>query len=94
MQPLNAPVIVSHVDPRTPEFGENRTDMLEKLEVIEKLHDEAELGGGAYHHDRLAKRGKLPVRERIRLALDPEAGDGGAPDAHRGGEHDAGPLTP
>lgn len=73
MQPLNAPVIVSHVDPRTPEFGENRTDMLEKLEVIEKLHDEAELGGGAYHHDRLAKRGKLPVRERIRLALDPDS---------------------
>jgi acetyl-CoA carboxylase carboxyltransferase component len=47
--------------------------MLKKLEEIESLLDEAELGGGAYHHERLAKRGKLPVRERIALALDPDS---------------------
>ena len=26
-----------------------------------------------HHHERLAKRGKLPVRERIALALDPDS---------------------
>jgi acetyl-CoA carboxylase carboxyltransferase component len=47
--------------------------MLEKLEVIERLHDEAEAGGGPHRHERLAKRGKLPVRQRIALALDPDS---------------------
>ena len=47
--------------------------MLKRLEEIEALLGEAELGGGAYHHERLAKRGKLPVRERIALALDPDS---------------------
>ncbi|MBW2495268.1 MAG: acyl-CoA carboxylase subunit beta, partial [Deltaproteobacteria bacterium] len=47
--------------------------MLKRLDEIEALLDEAELGGGAYHHERLAKRGKLPVRERIALALDPDS---------------------
>jgi acetyl-CoA carboxylase carboxyltransferase component len=47
--------------------------MLEKLEEIDRLLDEAEAGGGPYHHERLAKRGKLPVRERIALALDPDS---------------------
>jgi acetyl-CoA carboxylase carboxyltransferase component len=63
----------SNLDPRTAEFAENKAAMLEKLEVIEALLDEAELGGGAYHHERLAKRGKLAVRERIHLALDPDS---------------------
>jgi len=71
--PLIAPVLTSNLNPRSAEFGENRASMLEKLEVIERLHDEAELGGGARHHERLAKRGKLPVRERIALALDPDS---------------------
>ncbi|MCG8592022.1 MAG: acyl-CoA carboxylase subunit beta [Proteobacteria bacterium] len=74
MQPtLLAPPLRSSLDPRSPEFGENRDAMLAKLDEIEALLDEAELGGGAYHHERLAKRGKLPVRERIALALDPDS---------------------
>ena len=73
MNPLLAPVLKSRMDVRSPEYQENRADMLEKLEVVEALHDEAEKGGGEYHHERLAKRGKLPVRERIRLALDPDS---------------------
>ena len=71
--PLLAPPLHSNLDPRTPEFRENRDAMLEKLEEIDALLDEAELGGGAYHHERLAKRGKLAVRERIALALDPDS---------------------
>jgi len=71
--PLLAPPLRSNLDPRTPEFQENRAAMLEKLEVIDGLLDEAEAGGGPAAHERLAKRGKLPVRERIALALDPDS---------------------
>jgi acetyl-CoA carboxylase carboxyltransferase component len=71
--PLVAPPVRSSLNPRSHEFEENRAAMLEKLEVIEHLHDEAEAGGGPHHHERLAKRGKLPVRQRIALALDPDS---------------------
>ncbi len=70
---LLSPPLRSMLDARTPEFAENRASMLEKLAKIDELLDEAEEGGGAYHHERLAKRGKLPVRERIHLALDPDS---------------------
>ena len=73
MQSLIAPTLQSRLNPRSAEFQENRAAMLEKLEVIERLHDEAEAGGGPAHHERLAKRGKLPVRQRIALALDPDS---------------------
>ncbi|HEY8155302.1 MAG TPA: carboxyl transferase domain-containing protein [Myxococcota bacterium] len=71
--PLLAPPVRSLLDVRAPEFAENRTAMLEKLAEIDRLHGEAEAGGGAEAHARLAKRGKLPVRERIALALDPDS---------------------
>ena len=70
---LLASPLRSTLQPRSPEFRENRDVMLEKLQEIEVLLDEAELGGGAHHHERLAKRGKLPVRERVALALDPDS---------------------
>ncbi len=74
MQPsLLAPPIRSSLDPRSAEFGENRAAMLEKLAEIERLLDEAAAGGGPDAHARLARRGKLPVRERIALALDPDS---------------------
>jgi acetyl-CoA carboxylase carboxyltransferase component len=70
---LLAPPLRSTLDARSEAFAENRAAMLEKLEQIDELLDEAEAGGGAYHHERLAQRGKLPVRERIALALDPDS---------------------
>lgn len=74
MQPsLLAPPVRSSLDPRTAEFAENKSAMIEKLEEIALLLDEAEAGGGAYHHERLAKRGKLAVRERLHLVLDPDS---------------------
>jgi acetyl-CoA carboxylase carboxyltransferase component len=73
LKPLLAPPLRSRLDSRSPEFEENRAAMLEKLEEIDRLLDEAEAGGGPAHHERLAKRGKLPVRERIHLALDPDS---------------------
>jgi len=70
---LLAPPLRSGLDPKSPEFQQNRDAMRKKLEEIDALLDEAEQGGGAYHHERLAQRGKLPVRERIALALDPDS---------------------
>ena len=72
MQSLIAPPLQTTLNPRSAEFQENRAAMLEKLEEIERLHAEAEAGGGPAHHERLAKRGKLPVRQRIALVLDPD----------------------
>ncbi|MEM7412771.1 MAG: carboxyl transferase domain-containing protein [Myxococcota bacterium] len=72
MQPSLAPRLRSNLNTRTPEFEENQQVMLERLAEIDQLLDEAEAGGGPDHHARLAKRGKLPVRERVALALDPD----------------------
>src|SRR4030095_8136285 len=71
--PLLASALRSTLDPRAPEFAEDRAAMLEKLAEIDRLLDEAEAAGAAAHHAGLAKRGKLPVRERIALAVDPDS---------------------
>ncbi len=74
MQPgLLAPKVASTLDLRSGEFAENRASMLEKLAEIDRLLDQAAAGGGPEAHARLAKRGKLPVRERSALALDPDS---------------------
>ena len=69
LAPLLAPPLRSTLNPRSPEFIENRDAMLLKIDEVNSLLDEAEAGGGAHHHERLAARGKLPVRERVALAL-------------------------
>ena len=43
------------------------------LEEIEGLLEQAAVGGGPKAHARLIERGKLPVRERLALALDPDS---------------------
>jgi len=70
---LLAPPVSSALDPRSEDFQNNRSAMLARLAEIDELLDQAEAGGGPAHHERLAKRGKLPVRERIALALDPDS---------------------
>jgi acetyl-CoA carboxylase carboxyltransferase component len=52
-------------------------------------------GGPERHHDKAAEQGKLPVRERIALLLDPEsfAEDGLLADFQRDGEGAAGVVT-
>ncbi|MEZ5232556.1 MAG: carboxyl transferase domain-containing protein [Acidimicrobiales bacterium] len=40
------------------------------LGVLAELHHQAAAGGGPKSHERLAARGKMPVRERIALAID------------------------
>ena len=47
--------------------------MLEQLAEIDALLDEAEAGGGPDRMERLRSRGKMPIRERIANALDPDS---------------------
>ncbi|MBX3284720.1 MAG: acyl-CoA carboxylase subunit beta, partial [Actinobacteria bacterium] len=69
---LLAPPLPSAVDTGSEQFRRNRDDLLEQLEVIDGLLDEAEAGGGPERMARLRSRGKLPIRERIANALDPD----------------------
>jgi len=65
------PVLRSSVDPHDPIFQTNRTEMLALLEQMDRLQAEAAAGGGPRAVERLLSRGKLPVRERVALLLDP-----------------------
>ena len=67
-----APILKSNIDQNASEFQENKEVMLNKLEFLDGLLDQVELGGGKHHHERLAKRGKMPVRERVMKVLDPD----------------------
>ena len=68
-----APIFKSNLDTKSEQYLENKKMMLEKLVFLDELLDLAELGGGKRHHERLAKRGKMPVRERIMNVLDPDS---------------------
>ncbi len=67
-----APILKSNIDQNSSQFLENKEVMLNKLEFLDGLLDQVELGGGKHHHERLAKRGKMPVRERVMKVLDPD----------------------
>ena len=63
-------VLESQLDVRSSAYRENRANMLKTLEQLDALHKEAANGGGAEAMARLRSRDKLPLRERISLALD------------------------
>ena len=67
-----APKIKSNLDTNSEEFSQNKDMMLNKISFLDELLDKAKLGGGKHHHERLAKRGKMPVRERVFNLLDPD----------------------
>ena len=67
-----APKIKSNLDTSSEEFSQNKEMMLDKISFLDELLDKAKLGGGKHHHERLAKRGKMPVRERVFNLLDPD----------------------
>jgi len=70
---LLAPPVRSRLDVRSEQFAGNRRDLLEQLEELDRLLDEAAAGGGPRAAARLAARNKLPVRERVALLLDPDS---------------------
>jgi acetyl-CoA carboxylase carboxyltransferase component len=61
------------VDSKSAEFAANRDAMLAKLAEIEAEHAKAVAGGGEKYVERHRKRGKLLVRERIELLVDPDS---------------------
>ncbi len=65
------PVLHSTLDPADPRHLANRAAMVELLDEVGRLQAEAAAGGGPRAQARLAAQGKLPVRERIGLLLDP-----------------------
>ncbi len=65
--------LISSVDTTSTEHKANREAMLEKLAEIEAEHAKAVAGGGDKYVERHRKRGKLLVRERIELLLDPDS---------------------
>jgi len=67
-----APKIKSNLDTNSKEFSQNKDMMLDKISFLDELLDKAKLGGGKHHHERLAKRVKMPVRERVFNLLDPD----------------------
>ena len=67
-----APKLKSTLDTKSEQFMKNKEMMLDKLKFLDGLLDLAEIGGGLHHHERLAKRGKMPVRERVMNVLDPD----------------------
>jgi len=66
-------VLPTRVERRSEEFASNHKAMSERLAEFEALQDEARLGGGQKYIDRHRARGKLLVRERIELLLDPDS---------------------
>ena len=62
-------VIKTNLDTKSEQYLKNKEMMLEKLKFLDGLLDLAEIGGGMHHHERLAKRGKMPVRQRVMNVL-------------------------
>ena len=65
--------LMSTVDPKTADHAANREAMLTKLGEIAAEQAKAVAGGGDKYVERHRKRGKLLVRERIELLLDPDS---------------------
>jgi acyl-CoA carboxylase subunit beta len=66
-------VLPSQLDRQDPGFQTNRADMLGLLDELNTLLEEAAAGGGERSLARHRDRGKLPVRERIALLIDPDS---------------------
>ena len=64
------PVLDTRLDTRDAAFQQNKAEMLEALDEIQALLNEAAKGGGPEAMARLASRGKMPIRERIAAVLD------------------------
>jgi acetyl-CoA carboxylase carboxyltransferase component len=62
--------IESKIDPKSPEFKENRTRMLELVSEFKERLETARLGGPESQRTRHKERGKLLARERIEKLFD------------------------
>jgi acetyl-CoA carboxylase carboxyltransferase component len=67
------PVLASAVDPRSPEFRDNRASMVDRIAELTAALTAARAGGGEKYVSRHHSRGKLLARERIELLVDQDA---------------------
>ncbi|MHB8456920.1 MAG: acyl-CoA carboxylase subunit beta, partial [Acidimicrobiales bacterium] len=67
------PVLGSAIDTSSEEFRANAAVMAGMLDELGRLLADAAAGGGEAPTARLRARGKLPVRERVALLLDPDS---------------------
>ncbi|MDN5933226.1 MAG: acyl-CoA carboxylase subunit beta, partial [Pseudonocardia sp.] len=67
------PVLRSALDTAGDLYRSNRAVQLALLEQVAEQHAIAIAGGGAKYQQRHRDRGRLPVRERIELLLDPDS---------------------
>ena len=70
---MPAPVLPTAVDQHSAAFRANKDGMLGLLAEIDKLLEEAAGAGRDAATQRHRSRGKLPIRERIALLLDPDS---------------------
>ncbi|MDH3679243.1 MAG: acyl-CoA carboxylase subunit beta, partial [Acidimicrobiia bacterium] len=66
-------ILRSNLDSRSETYLANRASMEQHLAHYQKLVAEAVAGGGDKYRERHHQRGRLLVRERIELLLDPDA---------------------
>jgi acetyl-CoA carboxylase carboxyltransferase component len=66
-------VLASNIDPGGGEYVARREAMLEKLAELDAEHAKALAGGGPKYVQRHRDRGKLAVRERVELLIDPDS---------------------
>src|SRR5229473_3042196 len=66
-------VLASALDPGSAEYAARRAAMLAKLEELDGEHAKALGGGGPKYVKRHRDRGKLTVRERVELLIDPDS---------------------
>jgi acyl-CoA carboxylase subunit beta len=64
------PILTTDIDPMSEPFRVNRHDMLKMLIQIDDLLARGAAGGGEEAIERMRRRGKLPIRERVALLLD------------------------
>ena len=64
-------VLESHIRPSDPAFAQNRERMTALVATYRERLALVKQGGGPKYLDRHTAQGKLPVRERIDLLLDP-----------------------
>jgi acetyl-CoA carboxylase carboxyltransferase component len=67
------PILMTRLDARSAAHQQNRNDMLTLLAELDALMDKAAGGGGEKATARLIASGKLPMRERVALLLDPDS---------------------
>lgn len=70
---LEVPTLTSTFDTASDTYRQNRADQLAAVEALDQQLELVRAGGGSRYTERHRARGRLPVRERLELLLDPDS---------------------